>query len=186
MRDKPRPKPINNDIILPILEDKPQPKWRRVMGYFFILGVAGVAVSLFFPNGDVKWTILGISGPLVVIPLFTYMVSNPDDKAGIIRFTDHEILVKRTGQQHLVFPVKEITRLNYVIKDYEAEDRTEDLLTLQGRMTVRTGEENFVAWETKTGNFGFQFKLVNEFQFKMAEKYLGSLKKAVNESNKYA
>ena len=54
--------------------------------------------------------------------------------------------------------------MNFIIKDFEGDVKATDMLTKSGRMALRSGEDNLVAWKHTDQDFEYQFKLESAFQ----------------------
>jgi hypothetical protein len=151
-----QPKQLKNEIILPLV-GVPEPK-----------------------NGE------NAPAALTAFQKFKKALSGftkPETKGrGVIRITPIDLLIKINDENPVIFAAKDITELKYELNEYEAEDKAQDLFTSRGRMSVRSGEHNFVYMKSNGNQYKFQFKLGNEFSMTRSKRFLDSLKQLTLEN----
>ena len=178
-------KPQTNDIVLPIIEESKSIAF-KIVGWMFITGVISFILVLIFTEFSSMPRIVGmvISLAFVFSPVIIQFFIDRYKKIGIVRITPSELLTKLKGEEPLVFKVENISEINFLVKDFEGEDRTEDMFSKQGRMTLRSGEDNQIAWIHNEKEYHCHFKLDSALQKQRASLYLTELKKTVYQKEK--
>jgi hypothetical protein len=106
-----------------------------------------------------------------------------EELKGVIRITPTDILIKIDKMEPVTFGIGTLLKIDYNVTEYEAEDRASDMLSKRNRYSVRSGENNFVAWQSGETIHRFQFKIGNEFEMKRVKLYLEEIKKSVDSTH---
>ncbi len=123
-------------------------------------GVVILLLTIFLTDiGLVRSILIGVSILLMGLPFVLKFFIDDYKKLGIVRLHPDEITIKYKNKEAQVFSVDTIENFTYKIDSFAGESKSGDLLTLSGRMTVRSGAENTMSWISNNQMIDLQFQL---------------------------
>jgi hypothetical protein len=150
-----------SEVIIPLVEPT-NTKKRAIGALFGVLGfVLLILIVIFLKPGTYRSIGCAIGFLFIIIAFVVNLAIESVVKVGLIRLTSYDILIKRTGEESFIYPIKEIKHLDFEIKDFEGQKKAIDMVNTASMMSYRTGDENIIKWKHNEIDHCYQFKLNN-------------------------
>lgn len=171
-----------SEVVLPLVE-KTNSKAFKFVTMLCVLGIIilGVTVGV-MEVGTLRTISVLIAFLFIISPFLLGFFLENTKKIGVIRLTSNEILIKKTGEESFSYDINTITDFNFIIKDYEGEKKTVDMINTASMINYRSGAENIIYWNYKGKEYIFQFKLTNALFKQKAIYFLKLLEKENNKN----
>jgi hypothetical protein len=167
-----------DELILPIV----RPINHRLFLGALLMAIVGLLICLLavftLEVGTTRTVLIFIGLPMLALPVVMRLFIPEHKKIGIVRFAENEILMKFGSHEPQIFEAKNIHNIKFNIEDYHGESRFSDMFMGSTHFTIRSGDENFVSWESNGEKFHVQFKLSTELQMKKVDYFLKMLQRS--------